>query len=190
MAESKRNVVTHGLSGKIGDLLVFRQVGGRTIVSQMPKPSNTVSEKQVAHRKRFQQAVLYGKSALESPETAELYKAATKKGQVPMNIAVADFFNAPDIENIDVTGYSGKAGDVIRITASDDFIVKYVKVRITNADGSLVEEGEAVNDAGDIWIYTAVQDNENLEGDKIVVTASDLPGNAVQDEQLLDGDIM
>jgi hypothetical protein len=33
MAKSKNNLVTHGLSGKIGDMLVFRQVGGETIVS-------------------------------------------------------------------------------------------------------------------------------------------------------------
>ncbi|MDR2003083.1 MAG: hypothetical protein LBQ74_08650 [Prevotella sp.] len=101
-----------------------------------------VSEKQTAHRKRFQQAVVYAKAAVESPETGELYRAAAKKRQTPINVAVADFFNAPDIENIDLTGYAGNKGDVICITASDDFMVKSVKVRIINADGSLVEEGD------------------------------------------------
>jgi hypothetical protein len=33
MAKSQNNVITHGLSGKIGDLLVFSQRGGKTIVS-------------------------------------------------------------------------------------------------------------------------------------------------------------
>jgi hypothetical protein len=193
MAKSKQNLVTFGLSGKLGDLLVFRQVGGQTIVSMAPEPPKTVSEKQAAHRKRFQQAMVYAKSAVESPETGEKYKAAAKKLQTPVNVAVADFFNAPDIENIDLTEYSGNEGDKIRITVSDDFAVKYVKVRIINADGSLVEEGEAVLSAGDLWIYTAVQNNENLSGDKIVITASDLPGNVVSDEQSLineEGEIM
>jgi hypothetical protein len=183
MAKSKRNVITYGLSGKIGDLLVFRQVDGQTIVSKMPKQSTTVSEKQAAHRKRFQQAMVYATSAVESPETGELYKAAAKKRQTPINVAVADFFNAPDIENIDLSEYAGNEGDKIRITVSDDFMVKYVRVKIFNADGSLVEEGEAVRDAGDLWIYTAVQNNENLSGDKIVIMASDLPGNTVSEEQ-------
>ncbi|MDR2774850.1 MAG: hypothetical protein LBC19_08935 [Tannerella sp.] len=190
MAKSKRNPVTFGLSGKLGDLLVFRQVGGQTIVSMVPEPSKTVSEKQAAHRRRFQQAVLYAKPAVESPETGEKYKAAAKKGQTPINVAVADFFNAPDIENIDLTEYAGNEGDKIRITVSDDFAVKYVKVRISNADGSLVEEGEAVKELGDVWIYTAIRNNESLEGDKIVITASDLPGNIVRDEQMLNGDSM
>jgi hypothetical protein len=50
----------------------------------------------------------------------------------------------------------------------------------------LVEEGEAVQGAGKVWVYTAVQNNENLDGDKIVITVSDLPGNVVSEEQDLD----
>ncbi|MDR3297292.1 MAG: hypothetical protein LBS94_03555, partial [Prevotellaceae bacterium] len=80
MATSKNNVVTHGLSGKIGDLLVFRQMGGKTIVSKVPEKSNVVSDKQVAHRKRFQQAVIYAQGAVADPETKGLYEAAAKKG--------------------------------------------------------------------------------------------------------------
>ena len=37
MAKSENNIITHGLSGKIGDLLVFKQVNGKTIVSKVPK---------------------------------------------------------------------------------------------------------------------------------------------------------
>ena len=33
MAKQSNNVVTHGMSGKIGDLLVFRQVGGKTVIA-------------------------------------------------------------------------------------------------------------------------------------------------------------
>jgi hypothetical protein len=68
---------------------------------------------------------------------------------------------------------------------SDDFAVKSVHVRIINADGSLVEEGPAVNSAGSAWIYTAAQNNESLDGDKIIITASDLPGNITTEEQYL-----
>jgi hypothetical protein len=188
MAKSKKNVITHGLSGKIGDLLVFRQIDGQTVVSQMPKRSRKkASEKQSAHRRRFQQAVLYAQIAIESPETGELYKSAAEKtGKKSFNIAVADFFNAPDIENIDLSEYCGNVGDRIRIIARDDFAVKAVTVRITNSDGSLVEEGEAVHSVSALWIYTATRDNENLEGDKIVVTASDLPGNLSSEELIIE----
>jgi hypothetical protein len=121
MATSKNNVVTFGLSGKIGDMLVFRQMGGRTIVS-----------------------------------------------------------SAPDIEQVDLSGYTGKVGDRILVQASDDFAVKSVHVHIANADGSLVEKGEAEH-AGILWAYTATQNNESLEGDKIIISASDLPGNVTEE---------
>jgi hypothetical protein len=64
--------------------------------------------------------------------------------------------------------------------------VKEVRLSIVNDDGTLVEEGNAVSDpSGHVWIYTATKANENLSGDKITVTVSDLPGNQTQEEQTL-----
>jgi hypothetical protein len=185
MAKQERNVVTYGLSGKIGDLLIFRQRDGKTIVSKIPAHSGVVSEKQAAQRRRFQQAVIYAKAAVASPETEELYKTAAKKGKYPFNVAVGDFLNAPDIHNIDLSEYTGSVGDRIRIVTDDDLAVKSVKVEILNADGTPVEEGNAVQITDGLWIYTAVQDNDNLDGDKITVTVSDLPGNITREEQKL-----
>jgi hypothetical protein len=186
MAKSKKNVITYGLSGKIGDILMFRQVDGQTIVSSVGTPSKTESEKQVEHRKRFQQAVLYARIAIASPETEEQYrKVAAKKKKRAFNVAVADFFNAPGIESIDLSEYGGNVGDRIRIIARDDFAVKTVTVRIINPDGSIVEEGNAVQSVSALWIYTATQYNESLDGDKIIVTASDLPGNKTEEELII-----
>jgi hypothetical protein len=187
MAKSNDNVLTRGLSGLVGDMLVFRQKDGKTIVAKRPVKSKTVSEKQLAQRRRFQEAVFYSYTAVNSPETGEAYKTAAKKskGKSASNIAVSDFFNAPDIKKVDLSGYTGAAGEQIRIVVSDDFAVKTVTVSITNADGSLVEEGIALQSIGALWIYTTAQNNESLDGDKIVVTASDLPGNVTQEESVI-----
>jgi hypothetical protein len=187
MAKSKNNVVTYGLSGKVGDLLIFRQKDGKTIVAKVAEPSKTASDKQKETRKRFQQATIYAKAATVMPETKDLYVEAAKKkkGQTAYNVAVADFFNAPDINTVDVSDYAGEEGDTIRVIASDDFAVKSVQVQISNADGSLVEEGEATHSVGNLWIYTATQRNESLDGDRIVITASDLPGNSTTEERSL-----
>ena len=181
MAKSRNNVVTYGLSGKVGDLLIFRQVDGQTVVSKIPQQSGKVSAKQKEQRKRFQQAVIYGKAAVDSPETGELYKAAAKKGKKPMNVAIADFLNAPDIEHVDLSGYTGSVGDRIIVSASDDFMVKSVKVKIINNNGVL-EEGEATPSDGLHWIYTTAQENSNMEQTKILISASDLPGNVTEEE--------
>jgi hypothetical protein len=187
MAKSKNNVLTHGLSGKIGDLLVFRQVDGKTIVSKVPEHPKTVSDRQKEARSRFQQATVYAKMAIEAPETKELYGAKAKKqrGKSAYQVAVADFFNAPDIHTVDLSGYAGAVGDAIQIGVSDDMMVKSVHVQIHSGDGSLVEEGYAIYSAGPLWIYTATQPNESLSGARILITASDLPGNIASEEKSL-----
>jgi hypothetical protein len=188
MAKQKSNVVTHGLSGKVGDLLVFRQKDGQTIVSKIPEQPKTVSEKQKAQRQRFRKAVIYARSAIVAPETKDIYDTvAAKKGKTPFVAAVADFLNVPEIEHIDLSNYTGQEGDSIRIDVSDDTLVKYVRVGIINSDGSLLEEGEAQSDvSGHVWTYFAAQANGDLNGGKIVVSVSDLPGNIVEESKSTD----
>jgi hypothetical protein len=178
MAKQKGNVVTYGLSGKVGDLLVFRNFNGLTVISRPPKVSDKVSDAQKAQRRKFQRAVLYSNAVAADAEQLAAYAAKAKKGQTGRNVAVADFLHAPDIETIDLSGYHGQPGDVIRIIVTDDFAVKEVRIVITNPDGSLVEEGSAQPEAtGYEWTYTATAVNESLEGDRIEVFASDTPGN-------------
>ena len=181
MAKSKNNVVTYGLSGKIGDLLIFRQKDGQTIVAKRPQQSGKVSDKQLEQRARFQQAIFYGKTAIESPETLALYKAATTKGLTPFNVAVADFLNAPDIVHVNLSGYAGNVGDKILVDATDDFAVTSVTVKIVNENGT-VEEGQAEHGVGYRWTYTATQENTDTATSKIVVSATDMPGNVTESE--------
>jgi len=66
----------------------------------------------------------------------------------------------------------------------NDFEVKEVTVTIQNADGAEVESGAAVLQEGSIWWrYTATVANESLEGDKIIIRASDVPGNLTEQEK-------
>lgn len=70
MAESKNNIITHGLSGKVGDLIVFSQRNGKTIVSRAPRDKTTEdTENQKAHKRKFQRAILYSKVVLSNPDT-------------------------------------------------------------------------------------------------------------------------
>jgi hypothetical protein len=187
MAKSKNNVITHGLSGTIGDMLVFRQRAGETIVAKRPTHIAPASEKQIAQRIRFQQATVYAETALATPELKERYKeeAKKRKGVTAYNVAVADFFHAPDIDTIDLSGYTGTSDDQIRIIATDDFAVQSVHVSINTMDGELVEEGYAENTAGNLWIYKTTAENESLTGTKFVITASDIPGNIATEEMSL-----
>ncbi len=182
MAKAGDNIITTGLGGKLGGLIVFRNRGGRTIVATAPKnKSQHWTEAQLQHRNRFQEAVLYAKGATADPELKASYQAAAKEGQTAYNVAVADFLNAPSINEIDVSNYNGQPGSYIQLRAVDDFEVKEVTVSIQNADGTEVESGAAVFQEGSIWWrYTATAANESLEGDKIIIRVSDTPGNLTE----------
>lgn len=182
MAESKNNIVTHGLSGKVGDLLVFSQRNGKTIVSKAPKErTGELSDKQEVQKLKFQRAVLYAKTVMNDADKKQMYEAMSddSKGISAYNVAVADLLNAPKIQEINLSAYTGNPGDTIRIIATDDFEVVSVTVTIENADGSLVEEGSAVNNGAE-WVYTATVLNSDLSGDKITITASDHPVNVTE----------
>jgi hypothetical protein len=187
MAESKNNMVIQGFTGKLGDQLVFRQVAGKTIASKAPGArQGEPTEKQVAVRDRFQRAVLYGRSVLADPAAKQAYSDAAPNGQSAYNVAIADFFQAPDIMEIDVSSYTGQVGEIIKVKVTDDFKVKAVRLSIQNDDGSLLEEGNAVQlgNSAD-WTYTATATNSSLTGDKITVTATDNPANLTTDEKTL-----
>ena len=110
MAKSVNNIVTHGLSGKVGNLLVFSQRKGKTIVSMAPKKSNKATDKQLELRTKFQEAVIYSKAARQDPNLKPQYETdAKEQGLTAHNIAVADFLKAPKIESIDRHTCTGAA---------------------------------------------------------------------------------
>jgi len=187
MAESKNNVITHGLTGLVGDMIVFRNRGGKTFVSSKPKArTGEMSEGQKLHVGKFQEATLYAKGSVADPTLKEAYLAKATGNETAYNVAVADFFHAPDIETVNLSKYSGKVGETITIRATDDFKVTEVSVAIYNADGTEVEQGLAVLSANGVdWVYTAIAENASLDGDRIVIRASDLPGNVTEEEKSL-----
>lgn len=186
MAQSKNNIITHGLSGKVGNIVVFSQRGGKTIVSKIPKRKAPDSEKQKAHKRKFQKAIFYAKSAMADPLIKEQYqKTADRfKGITAYNVAIADLMNPPKIEEIDLSHYTGKSGDLIKIRAYDDFKVKAVTVKIETPDGVLIEEGNA-GEEDSYWIYTARVNNTNVSGNKITIKATDIPDNTTEKVQIL-----
>jgi hypothetical protein len=187
MAKVAKNMVLHGASGKIGDQIVIRQRGDTTVLAQAPGKRTTDStEDQVAHQGKFQEAVLYGRSVVRTPSEKAEYQEKADENISAFNLAVADFFHAPAIDEIDLTNYSGQAGDSIRVRAIDDFKVVQVHVAIYNADGSLVEEGDAVKQANELdWTFTATVVNESTDGDRIVIRAYDKPAHVAQTEKTL-----
>lgn len=79
MAQSKNNPLTLGLSGKLGNMLIFSQRYGKTIVSVPPTYKPEKSENQKAQRQKFRAAMAYAKAVLQNPEIKAIYTAAVKR---------------------------------------------------------------------------------------------------------------
>jgi len=181
MGESKNNLATEGLSGQVGNLVFRRRKGdGKVFVSVHPSShEGGPSEAQQKVNSKFQEAVIYGKSVIADPATKALYSEKAAPGQSAYNIAVADYFSAPDIKEVDLSAYTGEVGSTIKVKAVDDFKVAKVQVQIAGVDGTVVEEGAAVLQTdGLYWVYTATQKNATPTGDKITITAWDIPNNS------------
>ena len=96
---------------------------------------------------KFLEAVLYAKNAITDEATKDAYQASAEEGETAYNVAVADFLNAPLINEIDVSHYTGQPNCNIQVRAVDDLEVKEVTITIQNSDGTEVESGAAVHTA-------------------------------------------
>jgi hypothetical protein len=189
MANVKLNALVDGVSGKVGKNIVLRQRGGRTLLGTKPEPSLNLSEKQKAQRERFQQAARFAKSILLSPEAKAEYEKLAEADEflTPYSAAVTDFLTSPEIAQIDAKSYDGKVGDKMVVRSGIDFKVMSANVSIFQADGSLLESGEATSlDAARLeWVYVASKPVAVLTGVKVVATVTDRPGKQISAEIIL-----
>jgi len=131
MARSKFNVVTHGLSGLVGDLLVFRQKANKTIVASRPRPSSKpVKAITLENRARFKRASAYASGVMGNAVLKAEYQLQAKIGQSAFNVAFTDYQKAPEFyEDVDLATYQGSVGDMLTVSVIDDFRVSAVMER-------------------------------------------------------------
>ena len=173
MAQVVNNIFARGLSGKLGDQVVFRTLrDGRTIVCAKPDfSSRKLSQDQKHHHKRFKEAAAYAWSASRREPIYAQLAAGTLKNAY--NVALGDWFHPPVIHRVE------RRGKAIRIQASDDVLVAGVQVVILDEQGKILEQGEAVKGKGDWWEYLP------RESGQVTVEARDLAGNKVKAESVL-----
>ena len=184
MATTKNNVIVKGASGKFGRQIVFSQRAGKTIMSKPPLRTAPPTTKQKEQQTKFARAAAYARNALLDPTLKADYtaEAKTRQNVSPYNMALTDYLRPPVITNVDTSAYSGDAsGEKIIIEAADAFKITTMKVKITAANSSTLEEGNATLVNGK-WQYTTTTTNTTLTGSKITLTATDRPGNTTTKE--------
>jgi hypothetical protein len=181
MANINENLLVRGARGNVGKQFVYRKHGKNTHIVRMPaiNKNAVATADQIERRELFASAVLYAQGAVASADLKKEYQKKASPGKSAYNMAFRDYLKAPVVKKINAANYNGTPGSTIVVHAKDDFRVAEVKVRIFNAEGVLLEEGNAVLNPVKLeqWIYTATQSNASLAGSMISATAIDVPGN-------------
>jgi hypothetical protein len=183
MAKVRNNIIMQGLSGLLGNQLVIRQdKAGRTIISAKPqfKPNRTFSDQQIEHQRSFREAAAYAQSV----RTMEVYvNKATGTLMNPYNLALSDWFHAPEILDVNLGDWTGQPDKVLRIKVIDDVLVAHVEVDIRDGSGATLEHGAAAQVDSMWWEYTTrVSASGNLT---VQVSARDIPHNITKTSKTL-----
>jgi|SRR5579862_9859202 len=180
MAKSVPNASTGNLKGRIGDL-VYYKFHGEPCVRGVPHREDPPTPPEEKNRSRFRAASKFGQSTLTDPEQKARYAAAAARtGSTAYNVAVSDFMHCPVITEVDLTAYTGRAGQIIRMRVEEKKIgAVAVGIRIEDDTRTVVlEEGMAtVADDGFTWSYTALKDSPPDRYLWITITAQDQPRN-------------
>ncbi len=188
MSKVENNPLLRGVSGMIGGTIIFRTVRGQQQMVNRPKKRAGTTDKQKVVTDKFKRASQYASRQIAQKASLALYQeGVTQKKHTPYLVAMSDYLISPEVANINFLSYDGKVGDVIVVTATDDFEVTAVKIIITAADGMEIEKGDAGPDLEQInqWAYKATKANLSLAGTVIRAVAFDRPGNSAALERVL-----
>ncbi|UPK71801.1 hypothetical protein [Chitinophaga filiformis] len=179
---NQENPMMNGVTGTIGNL-TFATRKGQTISFPKRGPNKKPpTEEQVAVQLNFERFAAYAQEAVADPVTKLMYAKAAKKGQTAFNVAFRDAARPPRIPQIDTRKYRGLVNDVIKFLVKDVVPVESVTVRILSAAGAELEQGDAARSTGNYWSYKATVANPAVFGTRVLVTATDLPGNVTEAE--------
>ena len=175
MAISINNIITNGLSGKLGQF-IFRRWYGKTVMVTKAAVYNRGSAAQLQNQNLFRQAHFYAKRVLSNPSLLQFYTDRVQGAQRAYNLAVSDYLSAPVIHQVNTDNYIGKAVSSITCQVTDNFKVAEVEV-VIKKDGGLVEWGHAFGEADGIhWTYTATKEINPVDVVVIEVQAKDISG--------------
>jgi len=178
MAKVKLTSSVEQIQGKI-DRFVYRNRNGHTQVFPYEKREDHPTPAQTSHRQRFRDAQAYAKKVLADPLKRDGYrKLGVARGCPPNALLVANFMNPPVIEQVELTAYRGRAGDLIRVVATDAIEVVDVTIAVRDADAALLETGAATKDH-DLWVYRSTTSPADPASILIEVTARNRAGAKV-----------
>lgn len=178
MIQTSFNAISTGATGMFGKQVVMYVRNGRQIIAKAPcKRPGKGTAGQERTKADFRLATGWSARVRANDELRSWYLPGVAGGKNVHNLSIADYLVAPVIHDVQITG--GR----IAISASDNFRVHTVTVVISDAAGTILETGLAVNIGDDNWEYLPA--TRGLQGCTLLVIARDLPGNETRFEKEL-----
>jgi len=178
MALLAANSVLQGLTGMIGDQLVFRKCGDKTVVSKKPyRCRKRTSELQQLYLTKFKEASRYARTLLRDPDKYEYYTKLAKKRKKhsAYNLVISEYMLFIRIEEKET---APKQGDrrrvVLSVTKKNNYKVNNVNVQLLSPSGETVVIGEANRVSNSDWVFKFSAPPE--KGSSLIVTAMDAFG--------------
>jgi len=150
--KQKRNSIMQGASGAFGKELVFRQRGGKTVISRPAsiKPGPPSPQQKVL-RDKFREAHLFAKTVIADPALKAIYQAKAKPGATAYNAAISEFMKQHAAAvNTAIDQYAATVNTgthqppVIHIRAPAHPKAATIKIIMLDADGQVLETGTAL----------------------------------------------
>jgi hypothetical protein len=181
MANIYKNIHMRGLNGVGGDQAVYCTThSGKTIFVSGYRCDGNWKYMSMSIPKRHPGAIRAAALYAHFAKNQDVYvDQECGTGVSAYAIAIADWFGAPKVLEIDMDGWTGQIGQTIRVRARDNVMVAAVSVVIRDPQKNFLEMGEAVRseEGGAWWSYTT-QTRMNMSPFPIVAAiAQDLPGN-------------
>lgn len=145
MATVRNNLLVSGLSGMLGNTIVFKKWQGKTLVTSRPRAPRKQSAQQKANRSRFRQATLFARQAMLNAEMKAYYQAKAKKLKLPnaYTAAITDYMRSPQVKKTNIVG-----NRVTYSIAKRNFDLKKVAITVP---GSGARVYPAVHQSGGEW---------------------------------------
>ena len=177
MALLAANSVLQGLTGMIGNQLVFRKHGDKTVVSKKPyRCRRRTSELQQLYLSKFKEASKYARTLLRDPDKYEHYTKLAKKHKKhsAYNLIISEYMLFIRIEEKETPKQGDKKRVVLTVTKKNNYKVDSVNVQLLSPSGETVAVGEANRISSSDWVFKLAAPPE--KGSSIIVTALDAFG--------------
>jgi hypothetical protein len=179
MANIYGNAFFRGLTGAFSDqFITYETHTGKKIITRKPLFDDT--RDYVESMQASQAAILEATTYANFSKTQDVYlEKELETGVTAYNLAIADWFVAPKVLEINVDRWMGKIGQRIRVKARDNVKVARVTLVIRDSQGNVQETGAAVQseEGSAWWNYTTRSLIPLIPFPSVQAIAFDLPGN-------------